>query len=309
MGTLENLVVGNAAGTAKHMPEVEKLTRSGVTRITVGSITKEEREGNSGSTYHYDEESGASVNAIGLKNPGMARYQKILPQMVKMAHNADKQLWASVAGFAIIDFGTLVHECMFAGVDGVELNLGCPNVHDGGTQKPIFSYDPALSEKVLQHVRALIEYDGRHCNIAVKISPVPDEVILPLANAITRSGIVTEVVAVNTLPNKRLFLPDGRSVLAFKAPGSDEVKDTGGLAGTPLLEEGLRVVRGMREHLPNYIKVIGCGGISKGKHLREYLDEGANGFECATAYLEQGPRVFSDIMEKCFTLADAESAE
>lgn len=300
---LSRIVVGNAAGTVKTMEDVLTMCRSGAAnRITVGSITMEPRDGNAGEVYYYDERTRTSINALGIPGIGLERYGEALTYMVSAAHNNGKELWVSVAGFSPNDFSQLTLSCISCGVDGIELNLGCPNIHDKGERKPIFSYSPDLTANVL----GVLWGPWSTRKLGIKISPVPDDTLPDLARVIVESGIVTEIVAVNTLPNQTMEKEDGSQALNFIPPGGSEKIHVGGLAGAPLFPEMLRVVRKLRELLPSQIRVIAVGGIFSGADALEPLQLGAAGFECATAYLTHGtpnPRVFSDIVGELAELA------
>lgn len=306
---IENLGVGNAAGTVRTIEQVRKLARSAVTRITVGSITKHAREGNmpipGGHIYYFDDKTGASVNALGIPNVGIEAFGNMLDEMVSLAHAADnKELWVSVAGFSPEEFVELATACFAHGVDGVELNLGCPNIHDGGVSKPIFSYNAEMVCEVLEYMDAAFVGQGRR--IGVKISPVPGDILVDLVHAVNRSMVVTDVIAVNTIPDQELKDKAGASALAYMPPGGDTVKKTGGLAGTPLRAEGLRVVRELRSHsekakatLIRSTKLWVVGGIASGADLMEYFRETdeIDGFEVGTAYYEnEDVAIFFEIL-------------
>ena len=305
----KDLIVGNAAGTVKHMSEVELMCRSGATRITLGSITLKRRRGNLAApraTYYYDARTGASINALGLNNAGIEEYERLFPEMLSRAKDTGKEFAVSVAGFSATEFAELTGRCATRDIEYIELNLGCPNIHGAEGRKPIFSYHPEMVEEVLMAVRSEIGI-GASLTIGTKLSPVEDEnVLLRVANAITRSGVIAEVVACNTIPDQRVLLEDGKDALAFQAEENGLVLHTGGLAGEPLREKSVRVVSTLRRMLLPSIDIIGVGGISRGQHMKDMLDAGANGWECATAYIERGPAVFSDIFEEYSNLVEEE---
>lgn len=292
---LEKLAISNAAGTAKTVEDVRRLARSAATRITVGSITAKPRSGNTGETYYFNDRTNTSLNSIGLRNEGLEWYHAAgkLNLMRQIAQESGKELWASVAGFSPPEFVELAEICFLCGVDGVELNLGCPNVHDAGVSKPIFSYRPALVEEVLNSMEI---FAAGNKKIGVKLSPVPDSTLKELAMVISASRIVTEVVAVNTLPEQELTKEDGSPALSYVPQGANEMRHKGGLAGAPLLQEGVRVVQTLKEHLVFGHPIIGVGGIFSGEDAKKYIDAGASGFEVGTAYYNhEDESIFSDI--------------
>lgn len=228
--------------------------------------------------------------------------------MLARTKDSGKDLVVSIAGFSPAEFAELAGQCANSGIEYIEVNLGCPNIHSTEGRKPIFSYEPQLVEEVLMAVREEIGI-GASLTIGVKLSPLEDEDLLRrVANATTRSGIVGEVVACNTIPDQRIILPDGENALAFQAVEGGPVIHTGGLAGEPLREKSLWVVRMLRQMLWPSLRIIHAGGVSKGIHMQECVDEaGADGFECATAIMEKGPVVLTDIFEEYSRLSELEA--
>jgi dihydroorotate dehydrogenase len=307
---LDTLIIGNGAGSCRNLGDVERLCKSEVVnRITFGPVTMEKREGNipvpPGDVYYFNPLNRASVNSIGLKNDGWGSLRETIRTAVRMAHDAGKELWVQANCFSFEEFVQLPAKLFELGVDGVDINLGCPNIHDGGSQKPIFSYHPELSEQALMAVREGVGVSGSQ-KLSVKVSPVPDDIILPLGNAIVRSGIIREVVAINTLPNQEMLRPDGTQALAFRSDPDGPINNKGGEGGSDLVREhAVRVLRGLGEVLPPHIRRIGLGGIWTGAHLAEILDTGAAGFMCTTPFLENGVKHFDHLL---LTVPESEPA-
>jgi len=294
---IENLKFGNAAGTVKSMLDVERACASAMTEITVGSITVKQRDGNTpdpgkGRVYYYHPKEGWSLNSFGLNNMGLTEYSRILPEMVLRAHGAGKNLRASVAGFSPEEYALLAEECLGANVDEVELNLGCPNVWGEGGQKPIASYHPALTASILKAVRERV---ARGRMVAVKISPVENRsVLLELLEVIWASGIVKRIVGVNTIPNQERLAEDGSAAISF-----NNGNHVGGLAGTAIFDRAQDVMSYVANYFEDELELTTVGGISSGETALQRLRwPGITGFQCATAYIEQGPRLFSNILQE-----------
>ncbi|HEV8666490.1 MAG TPA: dihydroorotate dehydrogenase [Candidatus Paceibacterota bacterium] len=301
---IESLSVGNAAGTIKTMLEVERACgRNAMTAITVGSITLSARKGNTpdlggGRVYYYDPNGHWSLNSLGMPNMGLAEYLKQLPEMVRRAHAAGKELRVSVAGETPGEYALMTKECYACGVDRVELNLGCPNIWGtDGHQKPIPSYKPELTQKILLKVRAQLPQGKK---VDVKISPVEDTFLLrKLAEIFADVGCVKNVVGVNTIPNQDRHGHDGNYALSFN--GGNHL---GGLAGSAICEESVRVHRQLRSYLPVEVGYIPVGGISLGITVHRHLKIGAIGFQSGTGYYEEGPSVFTPILQQLAELVE-----
>lgn len=291
---LDEVSFGNAAGVVKTLEDVRTACRSAMTEITVGSITVLPRTGNEadpglGRTYYYHPSEKWSLNALGLPNIGLAEYSRTLPEMVRMAHGAGKDLRVSVAGFTPKEYALLTEECMAANVDEVEVNLGCPNSWgEDGKQKPIASYHPDLTASILQAIKERVSAQRR---VAVKISPVGDkELLLQVLEKIKASGIVSRIVGVNTIPNQERKAEDGSPALSF-----NNGNHVGGLAGSAIAERSLDVMSDVIGFFGGLMEITSVGGIATGEDVMGRLELGATGIQCATAYVETGPRLFSDL--------------
>jgi len=277
----------NGAGTCKTLEQVKDLAKSAVSAIVVGSITIDPRQGNSDNTYYQT--MGSSLNALGLPNPGSRYYQENLPEMVEIAHSADKKLIVSVAGLNVLDFGRLVSIALEGGADLVEANFGCPNVqHEQGR---IFSYDIKTLKECL---RFLWGYE----DVGIKLSPYSDPSQLQqTAETIDHGSFKPAFLTVcNTFPNG-FALSNGRHAIS---PNNG----LAGVGGQAMRLIGQGQVFQWRQALPN-LPIIGVGGISHGQHVLDYLQTGASAVQIATAYLERGesPAVFSQLLTEYVNLS------
>ena len=279
----------NAAGTCRTLEEVQKLLRSASAAVMVGSITIEPRAGNSGNVYRSGKT--YSLNSLGLPNGGLLYYrEETLLKMVSCAYTAGKPLFVSIAGFSPDEYAVLSSFAFACGADLVELNLGCPNVWDGSTQKQIPCFDPALVCSILSCVETKV---GANAKISVKISPFSDPYMLSkVVKVIGMSKVVKAVTAVNTFPNAFGYEREGGKLKPQIGSGNG----LAGLGGPVMKSIGLGHIRQLKDLLPSRIQIIGVGGITRGTDVLEYLDSGACVTQVATAYLEQREGVFSSLL-------------
>lgn len=300
--------VMNAAGTCKMLDGLEgikELARSSASAVMVGSITLNSREGNSGEVYYSNPL--FSLNSLGLPNPGADYYKKHLPEMAATVHDAGKFLFVSVAGFAPSEYAILTRIAVGGGADFVELNLSCPNVWEGREQKQIACFNPKLVAKILNCVSGEFvgedgEFVGEDIRLIVKLSPFSDPGLLKEAAAvIAESKLVKAVTAINTFPNAFSFDKTGKPRIT---PGGG----LAGLAGPALKPIGLGQVKQLRDLLPERLQIIGAGGIISGQDIVDYLRAGAVAVQMTTAFMDRGPKVFSELLREFVELKEKESA-
>ncbi|MBI4137669.1 MAG: dihydroorotate dehydrogenase [Candidatus Sungbacteria bacterium] len=307
---LEHPIMNAAGPRCKTLEEIEELARSPIAAIMVGSVTWEKRSGNSGQTYYSD--GSMSLNSLGLPNGGWEYYQKHLSEMIDVAHNAGKPLIMSAAGFSPQEYTHLVELGVSHGVDGVELNLGCPNVWTGGAQKRIMCFNPQDVGFILGLVRSTLArmIVPRSFEVWIKLSPFSDPVALyEIVNVIRKEftlfrnlDVQCGITVVNTFANAFLYDKNG-----YPAIQSPEVKQgLAGMSGAFMKGIGLGHVIQIRDILGDdaeRIKIIGVGGVRRGTDVSDYERAGASIVQVGTAHADRGPRVFSDLLEEYVELS------
>ncbi len=209
------------------------------------------------------------INSIGIENPGIKEFKKTyLPKIKKFG----VPIIVNLYGEKIEDFLQLSEELKEEKIEGLELNISCPNVKKGGVY---FSYDPKIVEELVKEVRKVWERF-----LAVKLSPVGP--VYEIAEVCEKSGADALVVA-NTYPALAVV-----SIKPFKIL-------QGGLSGPAIKPLTLRLVFEISQKIK--IPVIGCGGIFSGKDALEYLLCGAKAFQVGTANLVD-PRAVIKIIRK-----------
>ncbi len=200
------------------------------------------------------------VNAIGLENPGLTTFKSdILPQLLEYR----VPILVNVFGESIDEYLAVVEGLKETPIQGLELNISCPNVKKGGLQ---FGQDPKTVEVLVTKVRKA--YDGF---LVVKLSPVGPA--LEVAQAASRAGAEALTVA-NTYPALVIDLERRKPAVAA---------GFGGLSGPAIKPLTLRLVYQISQEVS--LPVIGCGGISTGRDVLEYLLAGASAVQVGTATL------------------------
>ena len=203
------------------------------------------------------------LNAIGLQNPGIEYFlQELLPQLPWQNVPVIVNLYAqSVQEFAELA-ARLSQE---AGVAGLEVNISCPNVKEGGMQ---FGQCPRSAAKVTEAVR---QHAGSK-TVIVKLSPNVTD-IAEMARAVEGSGAQL-ISCINTITGMAVDLNRRKPRLA---------NIVGGLSGPAVKPVALRCVWQVCKAVN--IPVIGIGGISSPEDALEFILVGAHAVQVGTANL------------------------
>lgn len=283
--------VGNAAGWCKSVVEVKKLAESAASFIVVGSITVWPRGSNPGNTFSSDALFG--LNSLGLPNPGCERMVFDGEDMIAIANCARKPIIMSVAGLDPKEYQTLVVYAHDIGFDGIEINLGCPNMVCDNKRKPIISYSAPLVEASLDHAFCR---DLTGLFVSVKVSPM-DPLRLDEIASVIEEFPVDAVVTQNTVPNCLDFDEQGKPVIDTP----DKTGYAGG-SGRQIFQQALGQVQQWRRRLPERIAVWGVGGVQTGIDVQKMLWAGASVVQVGTAYFVHGAKVFGDIASQFINL-------
>ena len=226
--------------------------------IIVKGTTLKPREGND--YPRMAETAMGMLNCVGLQNKGVDYFcEHIYPQLRDIKTN-----WiVNVSGSSPEDYAKCAARIdELDGIPGIELNISCPNVRDGGMA---FGVTCAGAESVVRAVRARY-----HKTLIVKLSPNVTD-ITEIARAVEASG-ADSVSLINTLMGMAVDIERRQRVLSI---------GTGGLSGPAIKPVALRMVWQVARAVK--IPVIGLGGIMSAKDALEFLMCGAMAVQIGTA--------------------------
>lgn len=287
----------NAAGWCKDLAGVQKLARTPVSEINVGSITLDEQVGNAGSVFWQAPGDRYALNSLGLRNLGLANTQKNLDLMCTLARSAGKGLRVNIAGSTPSEYFRLTSTLAFA-ADTIEVNLGCPNVWGPEGQKPIASFNPALAASIINKVgEAVQDFGDERPRIAIKLSPYSDPAQMDaiIEVILKERGLVDEVVTSNTFPNAFAWNDDKPAI----TPGGGFAGMSGKAMKAIALGQAIRLRTALA---PHGIQIVGVGGISSGKDIFDFVRAGVTMVQIGTYYFIHGERVFSELLTECSEL-------
>lgn len=240
--------------------------------ISFKGTTVEPREGNA--LPRIAECPMGMLNSVGLQNPGgKVVVEEELPALKKIFH---KPLIANISGFSFEEFSILAEEMdKVENVGLLEVNISCPNVHNGGMA---FGTDAKNVAEVCKRVK-----EKTRKPVYMKLSPNVTD-ITEMAKAAEAAG-ADGISLINTLLGMRIDIKRRRPVLANKV---------GGYSGPAVFPIALRMVYQVRKAVQ--IPIIGMGGIASPEDVIEMMMAGASAVEIGAENLVH-PYVCRDILE------------
>ena len=249
---LKTPVMG-ASGTFGFGIEYKDLLNLGDAGATISKgLTPLPRPGNNG--VRVAETPGGMLNCIGLENPGIEGFLRdILPKVRQEA--ADTAFIANFSAGTVEDYGMMAARLDVDGVDGVEVNISCPNVKEGGI---VFGTDPRAAAAVTEAVKKNTKKP-----VIVKLSPNVTDIAL-MARAVEEAG-ADAIALINTLTGMVIDTRTWQPLLG---------NITGGLSGPAVKPIAVRMVWQAAQAVK--IPILGLGGITCGEDAVEFLLAGAS---------------------------------
>lgn len=235
--------------------------------------TREARFGNP--TPRIAECPAGMINSVGLQNPGVEKV--ISEELPKLKECFSKKVIANVGGFSLDEYA---ETCQMLDsqeqVGLLEVNISCPNVHNGGMS---FGTDPKMAAEVTKRVKAVTTKP-----IYIKLSPNVTDIV-EIAKACEDAG-ADGISMINTLLGMRIDLKTKKPIIANKM---------GGFSGSAILPVALRMVYQVYDAVK--IPIIGMGGVSTAKDVIEMMLAGATAVQIGAANLIN-PFVCKEIIEQ-----------
>lgn len=206
------------------------------------------------------ETASGMLNCVGLQNKGVDYFcEEIYPQI----KDFDSHAIVNVSGSTPEDYAACAAKIdVLDKIPAIELNISCPNVHDGGMA---FGVSCSGAASVVKAVRAAYSK-----TLIVKLSPNVTD-IAEIARSVEAEG-ADSVSLINTLMGMSVDIERRRSKLSI---------GTGGLSGPCVKPVALRMVHQVAKAVK--IPVIGLGGIMNATDAIEFMMCGATAIQVGTA--------------------------
>ena len=275
-----------ASGTSGSSDELEKLDNVRSTLDSLGAfvtkgVTLNAKRGNP--EPRVIETRTGLLNSIGLQNSGVKVFiQKELPRLLRYKI----PIIVNISAGSVDDFGKLAAYLSENDVNriisGVEINVSCPNIHEGGVA---FGINPKLVERIVKKVKKNI--DSR-ITVITKLTPNVTDITMPAKAAI--AGGTDALSMINTLRGMAIDIENKKPFLA---------NEYGGLSGPAIKPVGVFMVfecfKKISECRSGKIPIIGIGGISCWRDVIEYIMAGATAVGIGTAWFVDN-KIFIEVL-------------
>ena len=203
------------------------------------------------------------INSVGLQNPGVEAV--VARELPKLKEVFRKPVMANVSGFSVEDYAYTCEKLDREDQVGwLEVNISCPNVHNGGMA---FGVTPEGAAEVTRAVKAVTKKP-----VIMKLSPNVTDVAA-IARSCEAAG-ADGISLINTVLSMRIDLKTKKPVVA---------NVMGGLSGPAVFPLALRMVWQVCEAVS--IPVVGMGGVSSAEDVIEMMLAGASAVEVGAANL------------------------
>jgi len=255
---LKNPVM-TASGTFGYGTEyADFMDISRIGGIVVKGTTLRDRQGNA--YPRMAETPSGMLNAVGLQNKGVDYFiDHIYPEI----KDVNTSIFVNVSGSTIEDYIETASKINdLDKIPGIELNISCPNVKEGGMA---FGTSCLSASEVVRAVRNVYSKE-----LMVKLSPNVTS-IAEIAKAVEAEG-ADSVSLINTLLGMAIDAEKRQPILSTV---------TGGLSGPAVKPVALCMVWQVAKAVK--IPVVGMGGIMNARDAIEFLLAGASAIQVGTA--------------------------
>lgn len=241
--------------------------------ISIKGTTVDYRFGNE--TPRIAECTSGLINSVGLQNPGVDKVvSEELPNLAKIYK---KKIIANISGFSIEEYVECAKKMdVVENVGIIEVNVSCPNVHNGGMAYGVSAQSVSEVTKAVKDVSKKPVY--------IKLSPNVTDIV-EIAKACESSG-ADGLSLINTLLGMRIDIRKKAPVIANKM---------GGFSGPAIFPVALRMVYQVANAVK--IPVVGMGGVSRAQDVIEMMMAGASAVQVGSANLVN-PFACKEIIEE-----------
>jgi dihydroorotate dehydrogenase (NAD+) catalytic subunit len=246
------VLLSGCVGFGEEYTRIAGFSNRDAGAIVLKGTTRSPRLGNP--PHRLWETPAGMLNAIGLQNPGV---DKVVDEILPGLDFSETRFLANVCGSTIEEYAEVTRRFHDSPIDGMEINISCPNVKEGGVA---FGNYPDMSARVVAACRAMTDKP-----LITKLSPNQTDIA---ANARACIDAGSDGLAViNTIMGMAIDVETRRPIIG---------NVQGGLSGPAIRPIALLKVHQVYEEAgPRGIPIIGQGGIRTAHDALEFLMAGA----------------------------------
>lgn len=199
------------------------------------------------------------LNSIGLQNPGLNHFlEEELPRL----RGCQPRIIVNIVGRTVDQYASVASALDGReGIDGLEINISCPNIKAGGQS---FGTDPGLTAEVVGAVRRQTSLP-----LLVKLSPNVSDITI-IARAAEEAG-ADALSLINTVGGMLIDIETKKPLLG---------NIFGGLSGPAIMPVALKLVWQTAEAVS--IPILGMGGITSAEDAIQFILAGARAVAVGT---------------------------
>ncbi len=203
---------------------------------------------------------GGVLNSIGMENIGV---EALIAEKAPIWASWNVPVIVNILGQTVEEYTELAGGLDgVAGISGIEVNISCPNVAEGGIE---FGANPKAAAAITTAVKK-----NTSLPVIVKLSPNVTD-ITEIAIAVSDAG-ADALSLINTLKGVAIDLQSRKPILG---------NIIGGISGPAIKPVALHMVYKTAQKVK--VPIIGCGGITTANDALEFIMAGASAIQVGTA--------------------------
>jgi dihydropyrimidine dehydrogenase (NAD+) subunit PreA len=185
------------------------------------------------------------------------------------------------------DWKVLIQKCEDAGVDGLELNFGCPHGMCERGMGSSVGQEPRLLAEITSWAKEFAKTP-----VFVKLTPNTGDIVEAGQAAVKGGGDAISLI--NTI--KSIVGVDLERMVPVPRVGSGS--SNGGYCGPAVKPIALHMVAALaRDEIAGAVPISGIGGVANWRDAAEFIALGASNVQVCTAVMHYGYRIVADMIE------------
>ncbi|MDX1433117.1 MAG: dihydroorotate dehydrogenase [Gammaproteobacteria bacterium] len=254
------VLLSGCVGFGEEYTRVEGFSNRDVGAVCLKGTTLSPRLGNE--PHRVWETPCGMLNSIGLQNPGARR---VIDEILPGLDFGETRFFANVCGATVEEYREVTRLFDDSPIDGMEINISCPNVREGGVS---FGNDADMSARVVAACREVTAKP-----LITKLSPNQTDIAENARRCIEAGSDALAVV--NTFVGMAVDSETRKPVI-----GANQA----GLSGPAIKPMALLKVHQVYQVArPHRVPIIGQGGIASAEDALEFIIAGASAVGIGTA--------------------------